>query len=964
MNIKKSFVGLLLFFTSVISYAQYGTIRGVVIDDETGETLIGVNVVIKGTTTGASTDLDGAFSIKAPEGVHTIEASYISYARLNIEDVKVVDGEVNNLGELRLKVDAIQTKTVVITAKISRNNETALVTMQKKSANVMDGISSQTFKKAGDGDAGAAIKRVTGVSVQGGKYVFVRGLGDRYTKTTLNGMEVPGLDPDRNSIQLDIFPTNLIDNLSVFKTFTPNLSGDFTGGNIDIVTKDFPDEKNMSASASLGYNPSMNLNSDFLSYESSGKDAFAAGSGSRELPFSEELNLDVTQLILNPELVSNSTRSFNPTMGTKANTSLLNSSVSFGMGDQVNKENGMTYGYNVALSYSNSYKYYEDATYSEYFTNADNSVNDLVFIRRDVGEVGIQDVFWSGFASGSAKKGNSSLALTLMHLQNGQKQASLLDGTQSSVIDQSAIVQKHVLYYNQRSITNGLISFEHVIPEKDLKITLKSSPALALNKEPDFRQTVYEIEDDGVFISGGGVPIVQRLYRDLEEISLGNRADVEYKFKFLNDQKSVLKGGLAYTYKNRDFGVLTFKFREQLAVGDHTLDPNDILSSTRVYDPVSNPNGVNVFGFEQPSNNYEASSQNVGAYIMNELPINTVLRAVYGLRVEKFEINYTGRRQTIVDFNRDVFDDETILDETNLLPSVGLIYNIAEEANLRFNFSQTVARPSFKEKSAAQIIDALTGRTFIGNLDLEQTEIDNYDIRLEKFFPGGQLISLSGFYKKFDKPIEIVPFDQTAPDQLTPRNSSDAEVFGVELDARRNLAFIDENWSKWSVGANLTIVESRIGRRDILTPGEDGVFGTADDKSEFEEKVENKRSGEKIKKFRTLQGQSPFVVNAYVNYKNDSLGLEANISYNVQGKRLAVVGVSRSPDVFEQPFHSLNFKASKLLGKERRSSLSLSVVNILDDDREQLYESFGAEDQIFTKFSPRQTISIGYSYKF
>ncbi len=293
-----------------------------------------------------------------------------------------------------------------------------------------------------------------------------------------------------------------------------------------------------------------------------------------------------------------------------------------------------------------------------------------------------------------------------------------------------------------------------------------------------------------------------------------------------------------------------------------------------------------------------------------------------------------------------------------------MIYNFGEEANLRFNFSQTVARPSFKEKSGAEIIDALTGRIFIGNLDVQQTEINNLDLRVEKFFPGGQLISVSGFYKKFNNPIEIVAFDQTATDQFTPRNSKEAEVLGFEIDARRNLSFLNENWDEWSVGANYTRVQSKIDRRKIITPGSDGVIGTADDISEFDERVQNKRAGETIDKFRTLQGQSPYVVNVFVNYKNDSLGLECNLSYNVQGKRLALVGISNTPNVFENRFHSLNFKASKTIGIKENSSISLGITNILRDDRESILESYSSSDKVYSRYSPAQTITIGYSYKF
>lgn len=962
---KKLFYAILGLVTSFSLYAQNGTIRGKIVDDSNGETLIGVNVVIAGTTIGTSTDLDGAFSLTAPVGTHKVNCSYISYSMLTVNDVVVKTGEVTNLGELRLKSDAIMTETVVIEARRSRNNETAMATMQKKSANVMDGISSQTFKKVGDGDAGKAIKRVTGVSVEGGKYVYVRGLGDRYTKTTLNGMEVPGLDPDRNALQLDIFPTNLIDNITVYKTFTPELVGDFTGGSVDIITKDFPEERSYNLAVSLDYNPAMHLRSDYLTYDGSSLDAFGLGSADRDVPFNRNIDLDVQTVFLEPERASDLTRRFDRTMGSGEVTSLLNSSIGFSLGNQFNGEK-YTKGIIASFNYSNSYEFYENAIFSEYITPADTLETELLLRNKDSGRVAINDVFWSGFVSGSIKSKRSSLSLVLMHLQNGQKQSSLLNGEQSGLLDQSAIVQKHVLYYNQRSISNALVDFKHSVPYNNMEIRYRFSPTLALNKEPDFRQTKYEIDENGIFISGGGIPLVQRVYRDLEEVGYANRLDLKMDVNpSFMEEKSILKVGAAYTYKNRNFDVLTYRFREQQARADNSLDPDDILDPENIFDPVTNQGGVNAFGFEQPNNIYESNSNYSAAYFMLESPLSPVLKAIYGVRYENFIINYTGQRQVVLDSAEDIFDNREVLNESNFLPSLGLVYNLAEDVNLRANYSKTVARPSFKEKSLSEIIDALTGRVFIGNIDLKQTEIDNYDIRLEKFYPRGQLVSISAFYKRFVNPIEVVAFDQTTgPNQFTPRNSSTALVYGGELDARKNLAFLKDDLKNWYVGFNFTYVISRIDRRDIITPGNDGVLGTADDISEFDERYLNKRAGENVDEFRELQGQSPYVVNAFVNYENDSLGFTANLSYNVQGRSLAIVGIARSPNVWNAPFHNLTFKASKSIGKSRSSTISFSVDNILNDKREQLYDSYRAEDRIFTQLAPNRTFSIGYGYKF
>src|SRR5690606_15071102 len=199
-------------------------------------------------------------------------------------DIQVSDQKVTVLDDIRIKEEMGELGEVTITAEMLNTTEEALLTVKKRSPNMLDGISSANFRRIGDSDAASAIKRVPGVSVEEGKYVYVRGLGDRYTKSTLNGMEIPGLDPDRNSIQMDMFPTSLLDNIIVVKTFTADLPADFTGGIVDISTKDFPDEKNLGLSISAGYQPQMHFNSNYLSYPGGKLDFLGFDDGTRAIP--------------------------------------------------------------------------------------------------------------------------------------------------------------------------------------------------------------------------------------------------------------------------------------------------------------------------------------------------------------------------------------------------------------------------------------------------------------------------------------------------------------------------------------------------------------------------------------------------------------------------------------------------------------------------------------------------------
>jgi len=285
--IKKLSTTLILIIAAFINInAQTGKITGRLIEEGNNESMPFANIIItqngvqKG---GSTTDIDGNYTIIAESGTYTLVAAYVSFATTTINNIIVKANETTKVN-VSLKSQAIQVEEFTIIAVQSKQTEGALQLVKRKSVNLVDGVSAHTFKKTGDNNAASALKRVTGVSVENGKDVYVRGLGDRYTKTTLNGITIPGLDPDKNSVQVDIFPTNIIDNIVIYKSFSPDLPGDFTGGMVDIATKEFPEQFIMGVSASYGYNPNMNLKSNFLTYGGSENDNFALGASDKDLP--------------------------------------------------------------------------------------------------------------------------------------------------------------------------------------------------------------------------------------------------------------------------------------------------------------------------------------------------------------------------------------------------------------------------------------------------------------------------------------------------------------------------------------------------------------------------------------------------------------------------------------------------------------------------------------------------------
>ena len=261
---KNLLLNTFLVFISVFSLnAQSGLIRGVIIDNEFQDPVPFTNIIVKEVGTGTTSDFDGNYEIELSEGVYTLMFSFMGYETLEISDVKVSSQELAVVN-VTMNTLAQGLDEVVISVSASKNTETSVLEFQKKSVSLVDGLSSQRIKSSGASNIASAVKSVPGVSVQGGKYVYVRGLGDRYTKSILNGIDIPGLDPDRNTIQMDIFPTNILDNVVVIKSATADMPADFTGGIVDVLTKEFPNSKRLSISVSSAYNPKMHYNNNYL----------------------------------------------------------------------------------------------------------------------------------------------------------------------------------------------------------------------------------------------------------------------------------------------------------------------------------------------------------------------------------------------------------------------------------------------------------------------------------------------------------------------------------------------------------------------------------------------------------------------------------------------------------------------------------------------------------------------------
>jgi TonB-dependent receptor len=944
------------------SYGQTGTVAGTIMDGEFVEPMAFANVIVKGTTTGTTSDFDGKYALSLEPGTYTLIFSYVGYNTQEISDV-VITANKETIVDVTLTTNSLE--TVVVTTSVKRNTENAVLNFQKKSVTLLDGLSAQSIKKTGAGDAASAVKSVPGVSVQGGKYIYVRGLGDRYSKSILNGVDIPGLDPDRNTIQMDIFPTNIIDNIIVVKSASAELPADFTGGVVDIITKDFPTKAEYSVSLGATYNPDMHFKDNYLSYKGGDTDFLGYDDGTRSLPINRYQPIpDISE---NKILLTSLTNRFQKQLKADQERSDANFSFGFTAGNQYELKNEHKIGYLASVSYSNETTFYEervDGFYSK--LNGAPNTYQLLPRRTSVGSEGINSVLISSLAGITYKTELSKYKVNFLHIQNGESTANFISQQVAQAGEGGGLepIVKDGLLYTQRSITNLLVSGEHKWgKDNDWGFNWKISPTLSTVYDKDHRITPLQINDEGEFFiapSSSSFPL--QLWRTLTEESWAGKADFSKKGELFG-RSAKFKFGGAYTYKFRDFSIDLFS----CDATNRTIpngDTNLLLQEANLWTPTSQSGTFLIpsdnEGHFQASNAYEGEQQISATYLSAEFNPTEKLKAVLGIRSENYVQFYTGERQS--GNPEDVFVREKIIEETDFFPSANFIYALNDDANLRASYSRTTARPSFKEASVAQIFDPISNQTFIGNAfgfenngevifdPIRPTYVNNFDLRYEVFREAGQMIAFSGFYKSFTDPIENTFIPNTDPNspQLTIANLGDAKVYGAELEFRQNFKFVAASLENLKLNVNFSYTKSELEMTD----------------NEFILRSNAARTGESIDRTRDLQGQSPFLLNLGLDYNNSDMGLTTGLFYNVQGKTLEVVGTGITPDVYAKPFNSLNFTLNKTFGADKKSSVSLKVKNLLGDDRESVYESFRAADQIYKLRSPGTEFSIGYSYKF
>jgi outer membrane receptor protein involved in Fe transport len=963
-------------FIYSLASAQSGVISGLVVDGETGEELIGVTVRIDGSMTGGISDISGNYRFDVEPGEYTVVASYVSYATQRIERVKVENGEVTKL-DFTMLTQRMELEEIVVSATAINNNEASILKMQKKSLAVQDGISSSEMRKIGVSNSAESMKQVTGASVEDGKYVVMRGLGDRYSLTQLNGAILPSTDPYRNSPSMDLIPVAMVDNIVTTKSFTPDQPGSFSGGNVNITTKSLPDQFYLNLGVKFEYNTRASLKDEFYTDPVVGsKDWIGIDDGSRNIPEyltdTDNLNTLSNQGIYikvrqkneqydsDRELFDKAAKDLNvnsyvPTYS----KSFMNYGLNFAFGDRV-PISGKSFGYNVGFRYNRGYTRFPDRILRILEYSSDPAAEELNTNLDLNGNQSFENINFGGILSLAYQFNNSNeIQLNTMYNHDTEKQASSLSGIFPGAISGPHTFTSRNINFLERSMGNAQLSGRHVIGTLNgLKIEWLGGYTLSKQYEPDVRIFANDETPTGFTITKAEYDLPFHFWRDLEDTQINGKIDITIPLG--KNSSNLIKAGGLYSSKQREFGETRFQLESQGTNQD--LDEYTSFNQAGQIDPVTfepffaQENSGILPNLENPSTDPNNPFRYImGNYYLNQTrPTNIYsghenITAAYLMGVWEFLPNWKlilGARLEHTDYevvSEDPNTETGKIDQMDVLPSANLIWALTEKSNLRFSVSQTLARPNMREMAPFVNVDFIGGFFFIGNPFIKMSKIMNFDIRYELFNRPGELFAVSAFYKSFADPIVKILVPVASGGQIRMGNSEDGQLGGFEIDYRKNIT------EKFKFGVNFTYTLSRV----ML---------------EEEEYATGSQVNPDLKPYRPFQAQSPFILNLLFSYSNFAKSIESTLSMNMFGRRLYANGFGGAPDIYEIngtnskaiPDPDLNFTISKGFGDH--IEVYFRWLNILDF---QTVRNQEFNNQYFVTESYRRgtRFALGFNYR-
>ncbi len=898
-----------------------GKISGKVFDKNNNEAIIGSVVMIEGTTIGAQTDFDGNYIINnLNPGTYKLVFKYVSYETKTVEGVVVTAGKITNLN-MALSESSKALQEVVVTSTYKKESIGAMYSIQKNNIAISDGIASDLIKKSPDKNTSDVLKRVSGASVQDNKFVVIRGLADRYNTATLNSAMLPSSEPDKKAFSFDIIPSNLIDRITINKTASANLPGDFAGGVIQVVTRDIPEESFIDFSASLGYN----TQSTFKRFISNGRgstDYLGFGDGSRKLsnsfPSSRQKYASAS---LAKQLEA--TRSLGNAYGEEESVALPTQSYQFTYGSRKNLKNDAQFGALTSITYRNEQRVNPQDRFDYDGPGKDNFVfaydNTQYKFTTNVGAL----------ANFTYMKGDNKISFK--NIYNKVFDESYLERSGDNTNNLSSIIfNSNEL--TEKSLLNSQIEGSHAIGANDIKVNWNINYASILSSQPDLRTIFYNRP-----INQSDAPYTmvdrnsRRFFSEMAEDNYGANANAALPFELFNKKQS-LKVGVLTLMKQRDFNARIFNYTKARFTNSDsllTLPKDQIFANENISE-----NGFVLSEFTNNSDKYFATSNLTAAYLMFDNQFGKFVKINWGVRVESFVQNIDAVDATSAKVNA----ENTYLD---VLPSMNFTYELTQSTNLRFSASKTVSRPEFRELAPFEFFDFTTNTSLVGNPDLKRSENYNVDARFEHYPGSGEAITATVFYKHFNNPIEQIVNSSSNADlrRVSYGNAISARTTGIEIEFRKKLNFIIPSSFLENITffTNAAFINSEV---DLLNQG--GIK-------------------------RALQGQSPYLINSGLQYSTKDNMYNVSILYNRIGERISAVGFQGYPDIYENGRNLVDLQVSKKIMK-RKAEIKLNISDIFNQklvmyqnmDNNKSYDQ--SVDRVINSVKFGTTISVGFSY--
>ncbi|MBI1223131.1 MAG: TonB-dependent receptor [Bacteroidetes bacterium] len=935
------------------AFGQTGKVSGKVIDANTGEELIGASVYLKSKPTiGVTTDLDGRFLIEnAPVGKDTLVVSYISYLEYK-QAITITAGKTLEIA-VALSDNIKELGDVIIQAERNQGTMNSLYIEQKKSAFSGNGITADAIKKTPDNNSGDALKRVSGATIQGGKFAIIRGLNERYNLAMINGSPLPSTEPEKRAFSLDLVPANMLEQLVVVKSATPEYPGDWSGGVILIKTKEVPEDPFFNISVGGGYN-SLTTFKPYMMTEKMKGDWIGMGNKTRALPndfpTTDQIfhfkNTDKGQLATSAKLLPNN-------FGFNKVSALPNGKLNLSGGRNFKIGKNDRLGVVFSGIYSNSRSYrpvdrnwwttdgiralgYHDSTYSN-----DVRLGGLLNLTYKIGQ-------------------KSKISFKNIYNHNAQDLFTLRHGKRDA---EGNYLQSYSYQYTYNRVLYSQVSGEHVfrVPdgkkEKRPKIDFASSTlswqagyGTTERDMPDYRNIEYVRQDSASpfrlkIIPQNGSEDVSRLFLRLQEDTKGASFKWETPYEFSPMWKGTIKVGFNHQFRNRYFHGRFISYSRPSVRFDYNilqLPVDQVFSESSFFYSKTGQNGLLVDEITRPYHSYFAQSNLNAGFIQLETRYGLKHRLIYGARYESY-------RQVLQ--SKDQKGNDVRIDTTwnNLLPSFNYIYEASEKTQFRASYFRSVSRPDFRELAPFAFIDFQTFSILKGNPNLQVTTVDNAEIRYDIYAKPGEVYSFSLFYKRFKNPIELLLDNSITIGAIgrTYTNLPYANSYGFEFDFRKSLDFIDsmtgtKGFGQFTLNGNFSYIKSVI---DLQ--GNPNTFNPK----------------------RPMQGQSPYILNFGVQWESKNSKWMASGMVNRYGERIYNVGTSTLPDIYEKARTVIDMQISRKLAKDRlelkasiQDLLAQKLIFFFDYDSNKKYNA--EKDWIVYQYKMPRTVGFSVSYKF